>query len=80
VNTVDEFLVLLRDDLGLPVTADDLDRPFDEIRGWDSVHVLTLLSLLERRLGRSVPFAEALAAASLGDMYRLAAATPASPR
>lgn len=80
MNTVDEFLVLLRDDLGLPVTADDLDRPFDELPGWDSVHVLTLLSALERRLGHAVPFADALAAANLGDMYRLAATTPASSR
>jgi len=79
VNTVDEFLALLRDDLGLPVTATHLDRPFDEVEGWDSVQLLTVLSLLEQRLGRSVPFAEALTATSLGDVYRLATATSASP-
>jgi acyl carrier protein len=72
VNTIDDFLALLRDELGLPVTQQDMDLSLDQVAGWDSVHLLSLLALLERRTGHSVSFTDVLEATSLGGIYSLA--------
>jgi acyl carrier protein len=72
VNTIDDFVALLRDDLGLPVTAQDVPLQLDQVAGWDSVHLLSLLTLLERRTGRGLPLSSALEATSLGEIYELA--------
>ena len=72
MNTIDEFLQLVRDGLGLPVTAEDAERGLDEIPGWDSVHLLWLLTSLEKRTGRSISMPEVLEASSLGQIYAVA--------
>jgi acyl carrier protein len=69
VNNIDDFLVLVRDGLGLPVTADDATRRLDEVPGWDSVHLLWLLTALEREAGLQVSLPALLEAASLEDIY-----------
>jgi acyl carrier protein len=74
VNTIDDFLAILRDDLGLPVTARDVPLTLDQVSGWDSLHLLSLLTLLERRTGRSLPLSSALEATSLEEIYTLAVA------
>jgi acyl carrier protein len=74
VNTADEFVDLLRDELGLTVTAADLEVGFDELPGWDSLHLLWLLTLVERRTGRVVSLPEVLEAANLRDLYALVSA------
>jgi acyl carrier protein len=74
VNTIDDFITLLRDEMGMPVSAGDAALSLDQVAGWDSVHVLSLLSVLERRTGRSLPLADVLEAGSLEDIYRLAVA------
>jgi acyl carrier protein len=74
VNTIDDFVALLRDEIGIPVTAHDTSLRLDEVAGWDSVHLLSLLTLLERRTGHSVPFADVLEAETLKDIYALAVA------
>ena len=72
MNTIDEFLQLVRDGLGLPVTAEDAERGLDEIPGWDSVHLLWLLTSLEQRTGRSISMPDVLEASSLGQIYAAA--------
>lgn len=72
MKTIDDFLVLLQDDLGLPVTRTDVGAGLDQVPGWDSVHLLSLLTVLERTTGRSLPLADALEAECLEDIYRLA--------
>lgn len=74
MKTVDDFVTLLRDELALPVTADDLGRELDSVESWDSVHLLALCTVLERETGRSLPLADVLEAASLKDVYLLAVA------
>jgi acyl carrier protein len=74
VNTIDEFIALLRDEMGMPLTAHDAARNLDEVAGWDSVHLLTLLTVVERRTGRNLPLADVLEAGSLRDIYELAVA------
>ncbi|MGC5015775.1 acyl carrier protein [Streptosporangium sp. DT93] len=66
-----EFLDLLQDEIGLDVDADDLDRPFDDLSGWDSVRLLAMLVLLERRLGKPLSLPGLLDAASLESIYEM---------
>ncbi len=72
MNTMDDFVALLSEDLGLPITAEDTGLPLDEVPGWDSLHLLSLLTLLERRTGRVLSLADVLEACSLKDIYDLA--------
>ena len=67
--TVDDFVALVRDELGLPVQTADLDRSLDTVAGWDSVHLLTLCSALERATGRRISLPDVLEADSLAGVY-----------
>ncbi|WP_328917006.1 MULTISPECIES: phosphopantetheine-binding protein [unclassified Streptomyces] len=74
MNSIDEFATLVRDELGLAVTAEELGTSFDDLPGWDSLHLLWLLTVLERTTGRRVPLSDVLEAASLQGVYELAVA------
>jgi acyl carrier protein len=74
VNSIDDFVTLVRDELGLPVTAQDVGRSLDEIPGWDSVHLLWLATALERATGTQVSLARVLEADCLEQIYQTAAA------
>lgn len=69
MSSIDDLLDVVRDQLGLPVTADDADRALDEIPGWDSVHLLWLMTTLEARTGRHVSMPKVLEAATLAELY-----------
>ncbi|MDL4815431.1 acyl carrier protein [Actinomadura opuntiae] len=71
---IDDFVALVRDELGLPVTAADAGRSFDELPGWDSVHLLWLLTTLERETGRPLSLPDVLEAGSLAQLHALAVA------
>jgi acyl carrier protein len=73
MNTIDDFMAFVETELGLPVTVADATQDFDGLAGWDSVHLLSLISAVERRTGRSVSLADALEASNLADIYRLTA-------
>lgn len=75
MNTIDDLVALVRDELGLPVTAEIATVGFDEIPGWDSVHLLWLLTVLEERTGRSVSMPDLLEAPSLEKVYALVTAS-----
>ncbi|MFE2410978.1 acyl carrier protein [Kitasatospora sp. NPDC059408] len=72
MKSIDEFADLLRDELGLHVTAEQIGAGFDQVPGWDSVHLLALLTVLERETGRRISFPDVLEAASLRDVYAVA--------
>lgn len=72
MKTIEDFVTLVGDELGLAVDPEDVGRHLDEVAGWDSVLLLTLLTALERETGRRVPFAEVLEAESLERIYTLA--------
>jgi acyl carrier protein len=72
VNTFDDFLLLVRDELGLPVESGHGDVRLDEVPGWDSVHLLSLLTALERELGQTVSLPDVLTATSFRDIYKVA--------
>ncbi|TCO62326.1 acyl carrier protein [Actinocrispum wychmicini] len=72
MTSVDEFVAIVRDEIGLPVTADDIARDLAELPGWDSVHLLTLLLIMERRTGRRISMPDVLEAKTLEQIYLLA--------
>jgi acyl carrier protein len=74
VNSLDDFVVLVRDEIGLPVTRDNVGSSLDQVPGWDSVHLLSLLVALERETSRRIAVPDALEASSLEHLYELAVA------
>jgi acyl carrier protein len=68
----DEFVDLLRDELAVLVTADDLAADVDQLPDWNSGNLIRLVVALERATGRRVPVDKLLTARSLETMYRLA--------
>jgi acyl carrier protein len=72
VTDVDDFIRLLHSELGLELTADDLDSGFDQVPGWDSVHLLTLLVALERETGQRISLPDVLEAPNLAHIYQVA--------
>jgi acyl carrier protein len=72
METLADFVAILRDDLGLSITMGDVGSDLDRIAGWDSAHLLHLMSALERETGRPVALPDLLAASSLAEMYALA--------
>jgi acyl carrier protein len=71
---IEEFVAVVRDEIGLPVTVDDAGRPLDDLPGWDSVHLLSLLTAIERRTGRGVSLPDVLEARSLEGVYAVVVA------
>lgn len=74
MNTIDDFLAILRDELGLQVSTQHAGLKLDQVADWDSVYLLSLLTILERRTGHSLQLAEMLEAATLEEMYAVAVA------
>jgi hypothetical protein len=74
LNSLDEFAVLISDHIGIPVTSEDLRRNVDEVPGWDSLHVMWLLTVLERETGRRLSLPDVIEAPTLAHVYELAVA------
>ncbi|GAA2011113.1 hypothetical protein GCM10009839_01420 [Catenulispora yoronensis] len=72
MNDIDDLIGLVRDELGLDLTAEDADRDLDELDGWDSLHVLWLITVLERDTGGRISLPELIEARSLQAIYDLA--------
>jgi acyl carrier protein len=73
VKSIGEFITLVRDELGLPVTVEDAVRDFNEIPGWDSMHLLWLVAILEQQTGRSLSVIDLLDAPNLEYISKLVA-------
>lgn len=74
MTDIEDFIDLLRDELGLPVTAEDLDRELLDLPGWDSAHLLWLIVRLEQWTGRSLRVSDLFEAPNLQHIYGLVAA------
>ncbi|MBZ9640169.1 MULTISPECIES: phosphopantetheine-binding protein [unclassified Streptomyces] len=68
-----EFRILLEEELGLHVDADDLDRPLDDFPDWDSVLLLRLVTVVESLAGRRIPVADLLQARTFRQLYEAVA-------
>lgn len=75
MTTIEDFVGLVQDELGLEVTSDDLARSLDEVPGWDSLHLLSLATALERTTGRRIGLPDLLEARSLHGIYSVAVAS-----
>ena len=67
--TIDDFLVLIRDEIGLAVGPEQAELPLDQVAGWDSLHLLSLLSAVERTTGRPISLPDVLEAGSLHEIH-----------
>ncbi|NUS11801.1 MAG: acyl carrier protein [Streptomyces sp.] len=74
MNSLDDFLTLVHDEVGLLVTPQTVADEWDQLPGWDSVLLITLLSAIERRTARPVSLPEMLQARNLEEVYQLAMA------
>jgi acyl carrier protein len=70
--TTQDFVRLLRDELGLDLEEADLDADFDQLPDWDSLHLLKLVTALEKASGRSVPVGRLLEARTLRAIHEMA--------
>jgi len=74
MNAIDKFVTLMRDEMGLPVTTENVAGRLSDIPGWDSMRIIELLVLLERETGNELPLARMIEAQSLQEIYDLARA------
>lgn len=65
---------IIRDELALPLAGGDLESDLDQVVSWDSMHVLRLVSALEKEVGRRIPIGRLLEERSLRGMYERVAA------
>jgi acyl carrier protein len=70
--TIDDLITLVRDELGLDVTSEDVSRGLDQVTGWDSVHLLAVATAIEQQTGRRLSLPDLLAASSLADIHAVA--------
>lgn len=77
ISTAD-FIRIVRDELDLPLANADLERDFDQVVHWDSLHMVRLVSVLERETGRRLPVGRLLVQRSLRDIYTLITAPAAA--
>jgi hypothetical protein len=73
VTSLDDFLALVKDEIGLSFTVADSELSFDRLPDWDSVLLLALLGAVERATGRTVSLPDILAAETLGGVYDVVA-------
>jgi acyl carrier protein len=67
--TTADFIAVVQAESALPLDVGDLRTEFDELPGWDSVHLLKVLSALEATTGTALPMGRLIEAHSLGDLY-----------
>jgi hypothetical protein len=71
VNSIGEFVALIRDELGLPLSVADADRELADLPGWESIYLIWLVTILEQRTGRNVSVIDLLEAPNLTYIYAL---------
>jgi aryl carrier-like protein len=78
IADLQDLVTLVRDEIGLAVAAEDADRDLDTLPGWDSIHLLTLVTVLERVTGHAITVIDLLEAPTLGGIHALIAAEDAA--
>ncbi|GAA2396650.1 MULTISPECIES: phosphopantetheine-binding protein [Streptomyces] len=69
---LDDFVRLVRDEIGMPLEPEQVAADFDELPDWDSLYLLKLVTALELATGHKVPVGKVLEARSLKGIYDLA--------
>ncbi|GGV35604.1 MULTISPECIES: phosphopantetheine-binding protein [Streptomycetaceae] len=73
-----DLITVAADELGLDIAPQDATVDFDELPGWDSLHLLTLLTALERTTGRRLSLPDLLEARTIAEIFEIASARPAA--
>lgn len=73
--SIQDFIQLLNNELGMAIAHQDLYVPFDELPTWDSVHLLWLLTVLDQSTGQTTSLSDLLEASNLRELYRLVVPT-----
>lgn len=73
MHTIDDFVRLVRDELGMPLEEYQVSADLDQLPEWDSLYLLKLVTALEQATGRSLPVGRLLEARSLAEIHQLAA-------
>jgi acyl carrier protein len=69
VNNVTDLVYLIQDVLELPIAEQDINTPFDQLGGWDSLGLLRLITSIEIRTGKKVSVLSMLQARNIKDIY-----------
>ncbi|MEU6093122.1 acyl carrier protein [Streptomyces sp. NPDC047085] len=72
VLSVDDFIALVRDEIGLDIEPEQIAVDFDELPDWDSLYLLKLVTALELATGRKVSVGKVLEARSLKAIHDVA--------
>jgi aryl carrier-like protein len=72
LNSLNEFAELISDHIGIRLEGEDLHRQVEDVPGWDSVHLMWLLTVLERATGRRLSLPAVIEAPTLAHVYELA--------
>ncbi|MEV4517233.1 acyl carrier protein [Dactylosporangium sp. NPDC049525] len=72
--TETDFIRIVRDELALPLAKKDLEGDLDGVVSWDSLHMLRLISAVERETGKRVLIGSLLTERSLRGIYSKVAA------
>jgi acyl carrier protein len=72
MDNITDFMFLIRDELGIPVTVEDATREFDMVPGWDSTHMIWLVIIIEQKMGRRISVVDILEAPNLEYIFYLA--------
>jgi acyl carrier protein len=67
--TKDDFIGIVRDELDLPLESEDIDRDFDQVVTWDSMHLLRLIAALETETGTRLKIGQLMSDRSLSAIY-----------
>ncbi|WP_392534422.1 acyl carrier protein [Nostoc sp. C117] len=69
MNNVTDLVHLIQDVLELPIAEQDINTPFDQLGGWDSLGLLRLITSIEIRTGKKVSVLSMLQARNIQDIY-----------
>lgn len=74
--TQTDFISIVRDQLRLPLANADLERDFDQVVNWRSIHLVRLFVAVEKRTGLRVPVARLFEERTVRGIYTLFAGEP----
>ncbi|MDG4860563.1 acyl carrier protein [Streptomyces sp. T-3] len=66
-----DLISLFQGELGVPLTAADADAELCTLECWDSLHLLRLIMLVERRTGRRLSLPAMLEARTVRELHAL---------
>jgi acyl carrier protein len=69
MNDIAAYAELIRDELGISVSPDELDQHLDELESWDSLYLLRLVTAIEGATGERVSIPDVLRATSLREVF-----------